>query len=144
MRDIYHALQHIAETSSVLFGGGTDGAGAWLEEGRTILIAAGWSGISSFIDVTRRPLRSPAKRESLDSLKAYLGSHFDHWNYADRLANGQSIGSGQIDEACKNRIGRRLKQTGARRRVRRVNRMAGLCANRYSKQWDSYWNLLLI
>ena len=142
--DIYHALQHIAETSRVLFGGGTDGAGAWLEEGRTILIAAGWSGISSFIDVTRRPLRSAAKRESLDSLKAYLGSHFDHLNYADRLANGQSIGSGQIEGACKNLIGRRLKQTGARWRVRRVNRMAGLCANMYSKQWDSYWNSLLI
>ena len=36
------------------------------------------------------------------------------------------------------------RRTGARWRVRRVNRMAGLCANMYSKQWDSYWNSLLI
>ena len=141
--DIYHALQHIAETSRVLFGGGTDEAAAWLDEGRTILIAEGWLGISSFIDATRRPLRSVAKRESLDGLKAYLGSHVDHLNYADRLANGQSIGSGQIEGACRNLIGRRLKQTGARWRIRRVNRMAGLCANMYSKQWNSYWNSLL-
>lgn len=141
--DIYHALEHIAETSRVLFGAGTDEATAWLDQGRSILIADGWPGISSFIDATRRPLRSPARRESLDGLKAYLGSHFDHLNYADRLAHGQSIGSGQIEGACKNLIGRRLKQTGARWRVRRVNRMAGLCANIYSKQWNHYWNSLL-
>ena len=141
--DIYHALQHIAETSRVLFGATTHEATAWLDEGRTILIAEGWPGISSFLDATRRPLRSPSKRESLDGLKAYLGSHSDHLNYADRLANGQSIGSGQIEGACKNLIGRRLKQTGARWRVRRVNRMAGLCANMYSEQWDSYWKSLL-
>jgi len=32
--------------------------------------------------------------------------------YADRLATGRSIGSGQIEGACKNMVGRRLKQTG--------------------------------
>ena len=76
-------------------------------------------------------------------LKAYLAAHADHLNYAQRLKSGQSIGSGQVEGACKNMIGRRLKQTGARWRVRRVNRMAGLCANLYSKQWNHYWNSLI-
>ncbi len=141
--DIYHAIEHIAETSRVLLGAGTDEATAWLDEGRQILIANGWSRISEFIDRTRRPLRSSAKRESLDGLKSYLSSHVDHLDYASRLANGQSIGSGQIEGACKNLIGRRLKQTGARWRIRRVNRMAGLCANMYSRQWNDYWNSLV-
>ena len=35
-------------------------------------------------------------------------------------------------------LGRRLKQTGARRRPRRVNRMASLCALLYSHQWTNY------
>ena len=78
-----------------------------------ILIGAGWPGISSFIDETRKPLRSKTKRKSLASLKAYLSSHADHLNYAERLSQGQSIGSGQVEGACKNMIGRRLKQTGA-------------------------------
>jgi hypothetical protein len=39
-------------------------------------------------------------------------------------------------------IGRRLKQTGARWKVRRVNRMAGLCSIMYSDLWKTYWNAL--
>ncbi|MEO2019815.1 MAG: hypothetical protein ABGZ53_36240, partial [Fuerstiella sp.] len=66
----------------------------------------------------------------------------EHLNYADQLSDGRSIGSGQIEGACKNLIGRRLKQTGARWRIRRVNRMAGFCALMYSEQWNQYWNTL--
>jgi hypothetical protein len=49
------------------------------------------------------------------------------------------IGSGQVEGACKNRRGRRLKQTGARWWVLNVNRMAVLCAVRYCGQWQQYW-----
>jgi len=141
--DVFHAVEHIAETSRVVFGTGTDEATAWLEEGRMILIRHGWLGISQFIQDARKHVRSKKKRAALDGLTAYLTSHVDHLNYADRLATGRSIGSGQIEGACKNMIGRRLKQTGARWKVRRVNRMAGLCANMYSQQWNLYWNPLV-
>lgn len=140
--DIFHAVEHIAEASRVVFGAGTQKASEWLGDGRKILISQGWSGISEWIAQTRRKIRSPRKRKSLDGLHNYLGSHADHLNYAQRLANGLSIGSGQIEGACKNLIGRRLKQTGARWQVQRVNRMAGLCALTYSHQWNNYWNTL--
>jgi hypothetical protein len=140
--DIFHAIEHIAETSRTVFGAGTDAASEWLDEGRRILISLGWSGISEFIQATRRRVRSKQKRESLNTLHNYLSAHSDHLHYAERLAEGRSIGSGQIEGACKNLIGRRLKQTGARWRVRRVNRMAGLCALMYSQQWNLYWNTL--
>ena len=140
--DIFHALEHIAETSRDVHGVGTDDASQWLDDGRRILIGQGWPGISEFISATRRKVRSPKKRKSLSGLWTYLSAHAEHLNYADRLANGRSIGSGQIEGACKNLIGRRLKQTAARWRVRRVNRMAGLCAVMYSHQWDHYWKTL--
>ena len=47
-----------------------------------------------------------------------------------------------MEGACKNLVGRRLKQTGARWRIRRVNRMAGLCCLMYSNNWNAYWNSL--
>lgn len=140
--DIFHAVEHIAETSRDLFGAGTDSGSHWLDHGRSVLISEGWTGIKEFIAVTRRTVRSPKKRESLDGLLNYLAAHADHLSYANRLASGLSIGSGQIEGACKNLIGRRLKQTGARWRVRRVNRMAGLCAVMYSEQWNHYWKTL--
>jgi hypothetical protein len=140
--DIFHAVEHIAEVSRDLFGAGTQEASEWLNDGRKILISRGWSGISEWIAQTRGKFRSPRKRKSLDGLHNYLRPHADHLNYAQRLANGLSIGSGQIEGACKNLIGRRLKQTGARWRVKRVNRMAGLCALMYSEQWNSYWKTI--
>jgi hypothetical protein len=50
-----------------------------------------------------------------------------------------SVGSGRVEGACKNMISRRLKQTGARWRVRRVNRKASLCCLVYSNGWKDYW-----
>ena len=50
-----------------------------------------------------------------------------------------SIGSGMVEGSCKTVVGRRLKQTGARWRVRRVERMASLCCLAYGNQWDAYW-----
>lgn len=140
--DVFHAVEHIAETSRSVFGAATEAASQWLDEGRRILIRDGWPGISEFIGTTRRNVRSRQKRESLNGLHNYLSSHSDHLHYEERLAEGRSIGSGQIEGACKNLIGRRLKQTGARWRVRRVNQMAGLCALMYSEQWNLYWNTL--
>jgi len=47
-----------------------------------------------------------------------------------------------VEGACKQVIGRRLKQTGARWRVERLNRMAELCCACYSDCWDGYWSSL--
>jgi hypothetical protein len=44
-----------------------------------------------------------------------------------------------VEGACKTVVGRRLKQTGARWRVRRAERMASLCCMLYGDQWDAYW-----
>ena len=43
----------------------------------------------------------------------YFGGHRDRLNYALRLRPGQPIGSGLLEGACKQMIGRWRKQTGA-------------------------------
>jgi hypothetical protein len=58
---------------------------------------------------------------------------------AARLESGQGTGNGQAEGACKILVGRRPKQTVARRRVCRVNRRAGLCSLMFSHQWTTYW-----
>lgn len=69
----------------------------------------------------------------------YLSPHADHLHYADRLREGRSIGRGQVEGACKNLIGRRLKSNAARWRVHRVNRMVGLCSLAYRDLRGQYW-----
>jgi hypothetical protein len=44
-----------------------------------------------------------------------------------------------VEGGCKTAIGLRLKQTGARWKVRRVEHMAALCCLCYGDQWDAYW-----
>ena len=137
--DVFHALQHVAETAKTLYDDGP-AAAAWTDTGRTALLSNGFPGIDRQIDDGFTATRSPRKRQALQSLRDYLQPHEFHLDYPTRLADGRSIGSGQVEGACKNLIGRRLKQTGARWRPRRVNRMAGLCTLLYSHQWTDYWN----
>ncbi len=139
--DVYHALEHISDTSKTLFGEGTAESNSWTNELRTALLERGWKGFDACWQHTRRqhPERGP-QATALHELRTYLGNHVGHLNYAERLQEGRSIGSGQVEGACKNLIGRRLKQTAARWRVRRLNRMAGLCSIMSSQQWTEYWH----
>jgi hypothetical protein len=73
-------------------------------------------------------------------VEGYFDRQRQHLGYAERLAAGQSIGSGLVEGACKQVIGRRMKQTGARWRVRRANRMATLCSTLHGDTWMTYWD----
>jgi hypothetical protein len=137
--DIYHALEHVADTAKVLYGEGTEAAKSWTDQGRQTLLSKGWPGIFELILETRKTLTKNSHRRSLKALSGYLGYNSKRLVYARRLAEGRSIGSGQAEGACKHMIGRRLKQTGARWRFRRVNRMATVCCLLYSDHWDAYW-----
>jgi hypothetical protein len=69
----------------------------------------------------------------------YFCGHRDRLNYALRLSRGQPIGSGLIEEACKQMIGRRMKQTGAQRDVGNADRMALLCSLAYADALALYF-----
>ncbi len=139
--DIYYALKAVSETSKTLFGEGTPEAASWTSPLRTTLLERGWEGFEECWQHTRSPFPEASKQATaLQESRNDLGNHVSHMNYAERLKDGRSIGSGQIEGACKNLIDRRLKQTAARRRVRRLNRMAGLCSIMDSKQWNEFWH----
>jgi hypothetical protein len=126
--DIYHASEHLWAAANAHFGEGTAQARAWVAARRRALVRGGAAAL----------LAGLAGVEWA-GLRGYFEPHVDHTSYARRLRSGQSIGSGLVEGACKQVIGRRLKQTGARWKVRRVERVATLCAIQASDQWDAYW-----
>jgi hypothetical protein len=138
--DIYHASEHLAACGQKLYGAGAAEARAWLEETRAALLAGGWPALAERTAAARRSVRSPTKRRALDELEGYFHRQREHLGYATRLGCGQSIGSGLVEGACKQVIGRRLKQTGARWRVRRANRMATLGCTFHGDAWTTYWD----
>ena len=137
--DFFHAGEHLAATATVLFGEGTTEKQTWFQAARKALLEDGWYGIQEHIGRTLCETVSDAGRTAIDQLVAYLANHSDRLNYRHRLACGEPIGSGLIEGACKQVIGKRMKQTGARWTVTNANRMAELCCLTYSDQWAEYW-----
>ena len=139
MLDIYHAAEHIGDAAKGLFGEGTPQAATWREGGRQLLLSDGWAGLCDHVGTTLAADSSLAGHDALDELIGYFGGQTGRLNYCHRLYTGQSIGSGMVEGAAKNLIGRRLKQTGARWLVANANAMAELCCLSYSDHWDLYW-----
>jgi hypothetical protein len=138
--DIYHAAAHLAGCAKVLYGEGTAAARAWVDRGRQALLSGGAADVQAHLAAARPQARAGAKRSALADVAGYFERRAEYLGYAERLANGQSIGSGLVEGACKQVIGRRMKQTGARWRVRRANRMATLCCSFHSDTWNPYWD----
>ena len=137
--DIYHAAEHVADAGKGLYGDGTTEAAIWLEEGRALLLSDGWAGLCDHIGGTLASAPELAGHAALGELTGYFAVHTGRLNYCHRLYTGQSIGSGMVEGAAKNLVGRRLKQTGARWDVANVNKMAELCCLTYSDHWALYW-----
>jgi hypothetical protein len=138
--DVYHAIQHIDAASKGLFGDGTDESSDWCERTTMSMLDEGYLGVVRSLHAASDVVPKTRWREHAASLDGYFSSHEQHMAYRERLASGRPIGSGQIEGACKNLIGRRLKQTGARWKIRRVNRMMSVCSILYGSQWTAYWN----
>jgi hypothetical protein len=128
--DFYHLVEHVTAASITLHGEATAAAKAWTERVRRSLLESG--GAATLLSLKDGP-------DSVDGLIAYMEPHASHTDYPRRLQDGRSIGSGMVEGSCKTVVGLRLKQTGARWRIRRVERMASLCCVAYGDQWDTYW-----
>jgi hypothetical protein len=68
----------------------------------------------------------------MEELRGYFSKQTSRMNYCARQNAGRTIGSGLGEGACKNLIGKRLKQTKARWIVANVEKMAVLCYSHYS------------
>lgn len=109
--DWYHASEHLWDCGKKLFGEGTqqttewvDERLSWLEEGHTRRLLDN--------------LRQAAKRYRGDKKKAikglydYIETNEQAMRYDVFRAKGYDIGSGAVEGACKNVVGKRLKQSG--------------------------------
>jgi hypothetical protein len=137
--DIYHAGEHLYGAAKALYGEGAAAGPAWAEARRQTLLTGGAAALDAELAAQQRQARAAGEREALQDLRDFLAPHVGHTDYAGRLRQGRSIGSGMVEGACKTVVGRRLKQTGARWRVRHAESVVALCGLLYGDLWDDYW-----
>ncbi|MDR3109996.1 MAG: hypothetical protein LBU65_09990 [Planctomycetaceae bacterium] len=114
----------------------------WFEEMRLVLLQEGFASINARLKILQldKGRFREKQRKAVWKLRKYFWKHRGRMNYRERLAQGRSIGSGQREGACKNLVGKRLKQTGVCWKVDRANRIAVITAALYSDKWKLCWN----
>jgi len=138
--DAYHAVEHVADTAQALWGDGSADTVAHRERGCQALLSGGKPALEHWMGAAFAQVPAGVSTEPLVDLASYFAKHPTRLGYADRLAEGRSIGSGRVEGSIKQRINLRLKRTGARWRVEHVGPFVELIALADSPDWLPYWN----
>lgn len=138
--DVYHVSQHLHDCGKALLGEG-QAARNWADERLMQALSHNGTGLIQRLEAERAGLDASAEQQAkaLDRLLHYLRENRDRMWYRQRLAAGQTIGSGLVEGGCKNTIGARLKANSARWRVRRAERLGTLRCLDDSNLWEAYW-----
>ena len=138
--DVFHATEYLTDLARAGFGGDGPAVKGWSRSAQKRLVADGWAGVCEFVNASVGTVKDrPAFEAAYPKAANYLTGHRDRMNYASRLRQGKSIGSGMIEGTIKQMLGRRLKQTGARWKTKHVAPFVELVALDGGAEWDSYW-----
>jgi hypothetical protein len=109
--DFYHACEHIWDCGKKLFGEGTKATEQWVKR-HLDLLWDGWTKkLLDDLSEHRKRYRSD-KTEAIDTLIRYISTNQEQMRYDVFRSRGYYIGSGSVEGACKNVVGKRLKQSG--------------------------------
>jgi hypothetical protein len=139
--DVYHALEHLADTAKALWGEGTAATATQVDAGRAALLSAGKAGVEAWIGEAFPAVPAGTATDPLLALAGYLAKHPTRLRYAERLASGRSIGSGLVEGSIKQLVNLRIKRTGARWRAEHVGPLVELRALADSADWEPFWAL---
>jgi len=136
--DVFHGTEHVADAAKAYLGERGAETQAARARGEALLLADGYAGLVEWIgELSQMP--NGGDGAALGSMLNYFAGHQDRLPYALRLRRGQAIGSGMVEGAAKNMIGKRLKANNARWLEANVNRIAAVCTAQYSETWEGYW-----
>ena len=135
--DYYHLRDHMVATSHVLYGEGTAKAEAWRKE----MMGVVWNqGSLVLLDRLGHYLRRHrgGKRESLKSLREYIGKRVAMTDYPSYRQAGYDCGSGPTESFC-GTLTARLKGRGMHWDKDNAETIMALGSLYYSNLWAHYW-----
>ena len=136
--DWYHASEHVWDCGKTLFGEGTKPTEDWVKKRLDWL----WDGSTrKLLDDLKRQRKKyrTGKREAIDALIRYISSNEEQMRYDVFRSKGYDIGSGAVEGACKNAVGKRLKQSGMIWSRTGSSSTLALRVCWLNKDWDELW-----
>ena len=122
--DFYHALEHIGECSREVYGEGTEKGRKWYERCKEKLYLYGGERLCKYLRRWKGQL-DEGEKEKGEKLLNYLEPRVEYMDYPRYRSEGLEIGSGDVESACKNVIGARLKR-GKRWKLENAEAMLNL------------------
>lgn len=136
--DVFHAVERISDAVKAVWGD-TEAAKPRIAAGRQAILTRGKLGVERWLAETIAEAPAGSSTDPLLEAAAYLAKHPTRLDYAERLAEGRSIGSGAVEGAVKQLLNLRMKRTGARWKVEHVGPLVELIALSETTEWNAIW-----
>ncbi len=137
--DLYHAREHLADLSKLIYGPETPKGLRWSSE-RMAQLDEG--DVESVLKSMRRlrPTGAKANEELRKTIK-YFENNRERMRYREFRQQGLFVGSGVVEAGCRTVICRRLKQSGMHWSVRGANDIIALRCIQLSGRWEEIWEM---
>lgn len=132
--DFYHAAEHLAGISRLLYPDDESLRGAWFGRARKRLKR----GKVGELVVELKGFRGRG-REEMEKAVGYFEKNQERMRYDRFRRQGFFIGSGVVEAGCRSVIGKRLKQSGMHWSVRGANSIIALRCCIESRGFEDYW-----
>jgi hypothetical protein len=135
--DYYHASEHIGELARALFERDSERAQYYRERWTDLL----WEGkLEDILSQTQALLpRDPALKPEARKQLQYFEKNKEHMRYNEYREQGLFIGSGVVEAACKNLVGKRFKQSGMEWTVAGANAILAARCVTLSNRTEEFW-----
>ena len=135
--DLYHARQHLAELSKLVYGPtGAEGKG-WAEA-RCRELDQG--KVEAVVGAMLRLKSGKADVQlAIEKATGYFQNNAERMRYGEFRRRGLFVGSGVVEAGCKTLVGFRFKQSGMHWTVRGANAILALRCLDLSGRWEDFW-----
>lgn len=138
--DWYHASEHIWDCGKAVFGECSEAAHIWVKKCQELLWEGWTKKLLDDLKQQRKRYRGN-KREALETLIRYISTNEEQMRYDVFRSKGYDIGSGKVEAACKNVVGKRLKQSGMIWSRAGSSATLALRVTWLNDRWEQLWQI---
>lgn len=139
--DIWHASEYVWDVGTALYGERNPRREGWVEDklrallhGKVGRVIGGLKQIA-----TKNRLKAP-QAKAVRKAVTYFTNHRHMMDYADYLAKGYPIGTGQIEGACGNLVRDRMENSGMRWSIAGAEAILQQRAVKLNGDWHDFWS----